>query len=148
KILTKAINNHLKIILVILLILSIYFCINLSPLNQKPNVTTHDQILDSVVKIIPPYATVATQNDIFPRFSHNLLAFAFWPNFEVDYVLVDSTSIWYYLAIPKSIFSGESPPYSKIVPELLNSGRYGLYLSVNGISLLIKNYTGPPLIQI
>lgn len=148
KILTKAARNNLKIILVLLLILSTYSYVTLSPLNQRPYVTIHDQILDSVVTIIPPYTTVATQNDIFPHFSHNLLAFAFWPDFDVDCVLVDSTSIWYYISVPKSVFVGERLPYSKIIPDLLSSGRYGLYLSINGISLLVKNYTGSPLIQI
>ncbi|MGQ9722452.1 MAG: DUF2079 domain-containing protein [Candidatus Jordarchaeum sp.] len=146
-----AANNPLEMTLILLLVFSIIFCIGWSPLGTFPKVTFHDQALKMIVYTIPPYSSVATQNEIFPHIAHNLNAYpVYHPYIEYDYILADKTSIFYYLPPIFGQYSSPVPPlaFSSVVPELISNGTYGILISVDGIMLLKRGYTGPALINL
>lgn len=143
-------NRPLAATITLLLICSITFFLSCSPLGGPPQVTFHDQVLEMVIYTIPLYSTVATQNEIFPHMSHNLNAYpVYHPIFEYDYILVDKTSITYYLPPIFGQYGSPIPPvaFSLVVPELVKNGSYGILISINGIMLLKRGYTGTPLIN-
>nr|MDO8090932.1 DUF2079 domain-containing protein [Candidatus Sigynarchaeota archaeon] len=145
------IGRPLEAVLVLLLVCGVTFSIIWSPLGAFPSVTFHDKALEMVVYTIPPYSSVATQNEIFPHLSHNLNAYpVYHPIFEYDYILVDKTNIFYYLPPLYGQYRSPVPPvaFSSVVPELIKNGTYGVLISINGIMLLKRGYTGPPLVDL
>ena len=145
------ISRPIEAVLVLLLVCGVTFSIIWSPLGTFPGVTFHDKALEMVVYTIPPYSSVATQNEIFPHLSHNLKAYpVYHPILEYDYILVDKTSIFYYLPPLYGQYRSPVPPlaYSSVVPELIENGTYGVLISVNGIMLLKRGYAGPPLVNL
>lgn len=144
-------NRPLTATISLLMICSIIFFLSWSPLGGLPEVTFHDQVLEMVVHTIPPYSTVATQNEIFPHMSHNLNAYpVYHPILEYEYILVDKTSIFYYLPPIFGQYGSPVPPvaYSLVVPELIKNGTYGILISIDGIMLLKRGYTETPLINL
>ncbi|MFB0562643.1 MAG: DUF2079 domain-containing protein [Candidatus Lokiarchaeia archaeon] len=144
-------NRPLGVMFILLLFCGVIFFIGWSPLGTFPKATFHDQALEMVVYTIPPYSTVATQNEIFPHMSHNLNAYpVYHPLIEYDYILVDITSIYYYLPPIFGQYGSPVTPvaYSSVVPELIDNGTYGVVISINGIMLLKRGYTGPTLINL
>ncbi|MBS7251876.1 MAG: DUF2079 domain-containing protein, partial [Candidatus Freyarchaeota archaeon] len=147
----QSINKPLDSILILLLVCSITFFLILSPIGTFPNVTFHDKALEMVVNTIPPHSSVATQNEIFPHLSHNLNAYpVYHPIFEYEYILVDKTSIYYYLPPIYGKYSSPVLPvaFSLVVPELIDNGTYGVLISIDGIMLLKRGYTGQPIINL
>jgi uncharacterized membrane protein len=67
----------------------------LSPVSiyrEDYTITPHDKILDHVASIIPPTASVATQNDIGSHLAHRFeLYFDYRP--EVEYILIDRRTL-------------------------------------------------------
>jgi uncharacterized membrane protein len=142
-------KKPIKITLIVLLILGLSCGIAWTPLRLAKEVTLHDRILESVVQLVPPYSLVSTQNDIFPHLSHNLNAYpVYYPEIEFEYILVDTTTVWYYIE-PFNYANWPNPPksFSSIVPKLLESKEYGLIIAIDGIILLKKGYNGPPLLN-
>jgi uncharacterized membrane protein len=142
-------KKPLVVTLVILLIIGSSCGIYWTALRLNKGMTTHDRILDTVVNLIPPWSSVATQNDIFPHLSHNLNAYpVYYPGVEYDYILVDTTTVWYYVE-PYNYGDSPKPPvsFSSVVPNLLESKKYGTVVAIDGILLLLNGYNGPPLIN-
>lgn len=152
KIVKKFVEKPILLILIILIATSLVFFYSLKPMNSvtSPNVTLRDQVLDSIAQSIPPYTLVATQPEIFPHLCQNPYAYAMYiKEIPFEYILVDNSSAGYYiplggaLDVPVTIES-----FSSVVPNLISSGEYGVLISINGIMLLQRGYTGQPLIQI
>ncbi|MHA1431451.1 MAG: DUF2079 domain-containing protein, partial [Candidatus Freyarchaeota archaeon] len=143
-------KRPLTVTLVILLVVGLSCGVAWTPLRLAKEISPHNRILETVVNIIPPYSLVSTQNDIFTHLSHNLNAYpVYYPDVEYDYILVDTTTIWYYVT-PYNYGNWPKPPvaFSSVVPELLQSKKYGLVVAIDGIMLLSKGYSGPPLVNI
>jgi uncharacterized membrane protein len=143
-------NKPLPVVLILLLALGVYCTWDYSPLYAAPQVTFHDQALQLVIYTIPPWSSVATQDDIFPHLSHDLLAYpVYHPELSYDYILVDNTSVYYYLT-PSALYGASIPPpaYSSVVPSLIENGTYGVVISINGIMLLKNGYHGSPLVNL
>jgi uncharacterized membrane protein len=143
-------KKPLTVTFMILLILGVSCGIAWTALRLNNGMTPHDEILNTVVNLIPPYSLVATQNDIFPHLSHDLNAYpVYYPGVEYEYILVDQTTVWYYVT-PYNYGESPTPPvsFSSVVPNLLESKQYGLVVGIDGILLLLKGYNGPPLINV
>ncbi|MBS7251878.1 MAG: DUF2079 domain-containing protein [Candidatus Freyarchaeota archaeon] len=143
-------KNSLKITFIMLLIVGLSCGVAWTPLRLAKEITPHDRILESVVRLIPPYFLVSTQNDIFPHLSHNLNAYpVYYPEIEFEYILVDTTTVWYYVE-PLNYGNWPNPPksFSSVVPKLLESKEYGLIVAIDGIMLLKRGYNGTPLLNI
>jgi len=143
----------------ILLIVTFIFTVSLSPISSFPKIfdpeylpptmTPHEELLHEVIALIPPNASVLTQNNIFPHFScrSNVYAvfphaawlqvkrkiFAFTTNVtsRIEYILVD-------LATDLSAF--------EYALERAKDSNYGIYASVDKIILFKLNYAGTPII--
>nr|MDO8083029.1 DUF2079 domain-containing protein [Candidatus Freyarchaeota archaeon] len=146
----KFVEKPILVILIILITTSVLFFVAYTPINSAPRFTAHNQVLEAVAQTIPPGTLVATQNDIFPHLSHNLLAFStYYKEIPFEFILVDTLSPWYYAPPFKmSDVPLTSVSFSSAVPDLISSGEYGIVISINGIMLLAWGYSGPPLIQI
>jgi uncharacterized membrane protein len=146
----KFVEKPILVILIILITTSVLFFVAYTPINTAPRYTVHNQVLEAVAQAIPPGTLVATQNDIFPHLAHNLFAFpTYYKEIPFELILVDTLSPWYYTPpykmwdVPLTHLS-----FSSVVPDLISSGEYGIVISINGIMLLARGYSGPPLMQI
>jgi uncharacterized membrane protein len=104
------------------------------------------ELVQKILPLIPPGASVLTENDIFPHVSNRLEAYMYMPtstNVSVDYILVDIASGWY--AWWPDI-SGERIPTNVYTEIALKSGDYGVLASAKSVLLLEKSYTGEPAI--
>lgn len=144
-----------KIILVVTL-LSFTYASPLSPLlipfktDYRPaEVTYHEELLSQIIKLIPPEASVLTQNNIFPHVSNRLNVYAVYvhgiwePTREkifkytdeltknVEYILVDLKSD--HKTIEFALYRGQR-------------GDYGVYASADGILLLKRGYKDAPVL--
>lgn len=101
---------------------------------HTPNIRT--KTLDKIISLIPPNASVSTQNDILPHICHRFNVYLGY-NEGVDYILVDTHSAWAYdpnwSPLPNGRFTGD-------VLE-----RYGIVINVDGLFLLKENYSDNPL---
>jgi uncharacterized membrane protein len=103
-----------------------------------PVVTKHDKVLEVVVRLIPPNASVLTQNDLLPHVSRRLYVYAPLPmttgtfpaSITFEYVFVDVTSTWY------------TPSLSRFVNNVTLEGSFGIQYASDGILLLKKGYIG------
>jgi len=112
----------------VILLCSIISFLVFTPSPLSPNsiyredytITPHDQILDHVVSIIPPKASVATQNDIGSHLAHRFdLYIDYQPG--VEYILIDRTTL---------------PLWEKHEPNLLKYlDKYSLTYSDDGVEL-------------
>ena len=104
-----------------------------------PIVTTHDGILDDAIGLIPPNASVLTQNNLFPQVSNRANAYVFISNntTRIQYVLADSESSWY----STKIWGTQS--MKGWLAYFIALGTYGVVVDDNGVILLENNYTGP-----
>jgi uncharacterized membrane protein len=152
KIAKKNVEKPLLLILIILSVTGVFFFWSYKPMTaaSSPNYNIRDQVLESVAQLIPPYALVATQPEIFSHIDHNPYAYPMYiEGIPYEYILVDNLSPSYYIPlgapsdVPVTIES-----FSSVVPNLISSGQYGVVISINGIMLLVRGYSGQPLIQI
>jgi hypothetical protein len=99
---------------------------------------SHIAELYKVLSFIPPDASVAAIHNLFPHVSQRLNAYILkWPlDYEVDYIIVDVKS-------PTYTWSVYGPTPAEIVPNLMNSGEYGILASADGAMLFKKGYNGP-----
>jgi uncharacterized membrane protein len=146
-------------IIKVLLILTFIFLIALSPISPlpkyfnsqyvPPTVTEHDKTLQQAIALVPPNASILTQNNIFPHVSSSLQAYAIFPHpvttsvkeeisafnqnltSNVQYILVDLTS-------DASTFD--------YALNVASNGNYGLCFSADKILLFKLNYTGKPIV--
>ncbi|MHA1834574.1 MAG: DUF2079 domain-containing protein [Candidatus Baldrarchaeia archaeon] len=147
---SKIDKNFEKIICTSLIIMVITSCFVWTPIWDSTNPTVHDQALQTIAKIIPPYTFVSVQLEIYPHLTHNFFAYPYYyPWLKYDYILADATKIGYY----KTTLVTENLllhpiPLSEAIPNLIESGEYGVLISFNGIILLKRGYNAPPLISL
>lgn len=99
----------------------------------------HQEALNLCISMIPPYASVSTQGNIFPHVSHRLNAYPFFEQ-GTEYILVDSMYGNYWLPIPL-----EQKSLKTVLPDLVENDTYGILVAVDGIWLLKMNYSGEQL---
>ncbi len=134
-------EGNLKKILALLTILGVVFMVFVSPTplrvvenniprisytREIPHVSIHHSALYEVIKLIPPDASLSTQNEIFPHVCHRFEVHCGYRRTD-EYVLIDITSEWFQL------------PHEEIV-EIVRD--YGLVASVDGIYLYKRGYDG------
>jgi uncharacterized membrane protein len=110
------------------------------PPNDRPDA------INRILPLIPSNASILTQNDIFPHVSSRADAYMYLPTFtdvSVDYILVDTTSGWYYW-MPD--VSGDRIPPKPYIEQVFENGTYGVVASTSGLFLLKKGYLGEPII--
>jgi uncharacterized membrane protein len=107
-----------------------------------PTVTTHDQVLDSAISLIPSNASVLTQNNLFPQVSGRADAYLYIPSSQttIEYVLADSTASTYTEGI------SATQTMKQFLPQLMSTGQYGVVVNDDGVILLKANYSGPVLL--
>jgi uncharacterized membrane protein len=135
-----------------LLILGFVFSLFLSHLGLAgisafPKITEHDVLLENVIHLIPPNASVLTQNNILPHVSNREYVYGndLPKNVVPEYVLIDITNEWSRLCVgpvPGSTIVGLFYDY------LAKNYSYGLYAEVDGILLYKLNYKGEPVLYV
>ena len=129
-----------------MIIISSGFLVFLGSTKTFPNITFRDQILERVTNLIPSNASVLTQNDIFPHLSRRLYGYVGnnpvgeYQDVDFDYILVDTTSIWYTGSLETNDFT--HLPLIPYVQEAFSSGKYGFITAIDDIWLLKKDYNG------
>lgn len=112
----------------------------LPALSTRPiALTSHTSAIERALSLIPPDASVASQNDILAHLAQRKYAYVLsWPmDAEVDFIVLDlKSSHVEYRPTPTSVSPIEA------LPEILTSGKYGLLLSADGVLLFEKGYTG------
>jgi uncharacterized membrane protein len=107
-----------------------------------PVVTAHDQILDAAIGLVPPNASILTQNNIFPQVSGRADSFLYIPNMtsSIEYILADSKASTYAEGI------STTQTMKQFLPYLVSEEKYGVVVNDDGVLLLEANYTGPVLL--
>jgi len=116
---------------------------------QLPVQTERGLLLNEILALIPPNASILTQNDIGPHVSNRLNAYVYVPeplkdNVPIEYILIDVNSGWFKW-VPGFPESKLISPV-EFAKEALNSGKYGIFASSEGILLLKRGYDGKPII--
>ncbi len=108
-----------------------------------PSVTSHDQVLQAALALIPSNASVLTQDNLFPQVSNRLEAYVYLTSNKtsIDFVLGDSESSWY----SQEIWGTQS--MKSWLPYFLSTGRYGFLVNDDGVVLLEANYSGSVLLS-
>jgi len=148
------ISSQKKIISLLLLstiIFSIYLPIAPDPTKswnfKLPSPNDRTELIHQVLSLVPPDASILTQNDIFPHVSSRVEAYMYLPTFtevSVDYILVDTASEWYNWQQPEQF--GDRIPPSVFTQQVLEDGTYGIIAWTKSILLLKKGYSGEPII--
>lgn len=140
--------NRLSMILAAVLTISVFSSLMLSPLvaNEKPQVTLRDRVLNDIINLIPPNASVSTQNELQPHLARRLNCYPY-PSKDAEYVLVDTRSIWYKVQFPVWGFQKIEtlPTFESLVLDLTKNKEGGLLAAFDGVFLYKRNYDGPVL---
>lgn len=128
----------------LILILSLIASIAVSPIGlplltrRKVEITDHTKTLHEVLTLIPPNASVATQNDILPHLAQREKIFILeWPmETDADFIILDLKS--------SHVFYGPTSKSSPIeaLCTVIQTGKYGVKAYADGIMLLEKGYIG------
>jgi len=149
-----------------LLILGVMFSLFASPLSPLltrakldvpyfseyylPTITEHTVTLQRIVELVPPNASVLTQNNIFPHFSGRLNAYVCPPPRVVDYapqdvkVYVDqliSKSEYVLVDVKTDVYEASELIFSRIWKM-----DFGLFAAEDGIYLYKRGYEGEPVL--
>lgn len=97
-----------------------------------PIPTSHDGTIYSIMNLIPPNASILTQNNLFTHFSSRPNAYLYLPNnyTEVSFIFADTTSRWY----DGHVFGHES--LSQVIPKAVANGVYTIIAYQDGVLLL------------
>jgi len=111
-----------------------------------PRRTSHMDVLDEVIHLIPENASVYTINSLFPQLSNRDNVYIYLPEkSDIEYVLADMQSPWYNYQI--SIYSSNvKGNMAENLPNLMNTGDYGIVADADGVILLKRGYVGGILI--
>jgi uncharacterized membrane protein len=119
----------------ILLFSQVFYVWSPSMQDLSPIMPPRQEALNLCISMIPPYASVSTQGNIFPHVSQRLGAYPFFER-GTEYILVDSLYGNYWLPIPL-----EPKSLKTALPDLVKNGTYGIVVALDGIWLLKMNYT-------
>ena len=106
---------------------------------NNAELSEHDALLESVIKLIPANASILTLNNIFPHVSNRADLYLWYPPSPPEYILYDVKSP----DINDRIGNATS---SEIISQELSLAQYGTVASTDGIVLMEKGYTGEPTI--
>ncbi|HEX7734372.1 MAG TPA: DUF2079 domain-containing protein [Ktedonobacteraceae bacterium] len=102
-----------------------------------PQVTTHDQMAQRFIDMIPSSASVSAQSSLVPHLSKRANIYLFpYADDQADYDFLDVTSDNYPFA---------PADYRNVVRTLLLHGQYGIAASGDGYLLLKRGLSGPGL---
>jgi len=148
-----------KQVATLLLVSSSVFCLALSPLSPliqggypspayiKPEITDHEAVLEKIIGLIPPNASILTQNNIFPHVSNRPNAYVVFskihgqtPTWQNATRFILSLNTTYVLLDLKS------EPYvgQVMLSNVIEKKEYGLYASADKILLFKRFYVGKP----
>lgn len=110
---------------------------------------------NSLVSLIPlaENPSVLTQNNYFPHVSASTHSYAYWNLTNVDYILIDISSNWYWHPDPAPAeyvarFGEQTVPFDERIGNYLQSGEFGLLGQVDTTLLYKRGYSGNPAIFI
>ncbi|MFN3805488.1 MAG: DUF2079 domain-containing protein, partial [Pyrobaculum sp.] len=92
--------------------------------------------IEAALAHVPPHASVFTTTNIFPHVAARLEAYVTTPPQPPEYIILD------YRFIHFTAF-GQHP--LNVTRQLTAYTQYGVVMSIDGVLLLKRNYTGPPL---
>jgi len=149
-----------------LLILGVIFSLFASPLSPLlttmnvyvphfseyylPTITEHTVTLQRIVQLVPPNASVLTQNNIFPHFSGRLNAYVCPPPRVVDYAPEDmklyvdqliNKSDYVLVDVKTDVYEASELIFSRIWKM-----DFGLFAAEDGIYLYKRGYEGEPVL--
>lgn len=105
-----------------------------------PVVTVEAERLNQIITLIPPDASVLTQNNLAPHLANRR---------ELYITLRDNTILPHFILVDKSHFSYDEPNIrpspAQLLPSLLKSGRYGLRAAYGPVELYQLDYREKPL---
>lgn len=105
-----------------------------------PAVTVKAERLEQIIGLIPPDASVLTQNNLAPHLVNRR---------ELYITLRDNNTLPTFILVDKSHFSFDEPNIrpspAQLLPKLLESGRYGLKAVYDSVELYQLDYHGTPL---
>ena len=117
-----------------------------------PIPSSHTDVLDSAIKLIPNNASVYTQNNLFPQVSNRFDAYVYLdPGMYPDFVLADTTDITFYQQIqgpsnPTIGVADQTQCMCQVLPKFLANSSYGIKVWDDGVVVLQRNYRGPILL--
>jgi uncharacterized membrane protein len=119
-----------------------------SPWNyQLPVADERTQRIHEMLALIPPDASILTENDLFPHVSNRPNAYMSlpegWSTISIQYIFVDINSGWYKWEAETA--GGKITPMDYI-ETVLGKGDYGVLAAARGLLLLEKDYTGEPVL--
>lgn len=102
-----------------------------------PQATTHSQLANSLLGLIPPDASVSAQSDLVPHISHRRYIYMYpYHGTNADYIFLDVTGNLYP-------YVDRAGTYYHIVSQLLGSGAYHVVAATDGYLLLAKGPGAP-----
>lgn len=156
------INSRIaKRVVSLLLVCSSIFCLTVSPLSPliqggypspayiKPEITDHELILDKIIDLIPPNASILTQDNIFPHVSNRLDAYVVVPKIHGETpTWQNATHFILSLNTTYVLMDLKSDPYISIImlSDIIDKKDYGLYASADKILLFKRFYVGKPIV--
>lgn len=150
----RTISGIEKKLVLLVVLLSLASSLAISPLGlpslstRRIELNSHVQMLHDVLSLVPPDASVATQNDILPHLAQREKISIFgWPkqstvdSIDVDFILVDISSPHFFYG-PSATFLSPSQALSALVTSTSMSKEYGVMVFEDRILLLKKDYNG------
>ncbi|MCD6360179.1 MAG: DUF2079 domain-containing protein, partial [Armatimonadetes bacterium] len=119
--------------------------IHLSPAYEKPVEVPRIQYLRQIVSLVPPNASVLTQDNLFPHFSNRLDAYVMVPSTYKDVKTWKDTINWLNGLTPEYVLMDlETDPHNtiKYAFSIVQKGNYRLLAFYDNIYLYKRNYTG------
>jgi len=152
---TRAISGVEKKLMLSVVLLSLVSALAISPLGlpslttRRIEINSHVQMLHDVLNLVPPNASVATQNDILPHLAQRESISVFgWSkqssidSLDADFIIVDMKSS-HFLYGPSAAFVPPNDALSVLMANENISKKYGVMAYEDGILLLGKDYLGP-----
>jgi hypothetical protein len=149
---THLLSSAEKRLAVLILVSSLFSAITISSIglpgltSRRFEVNAHVEMLHEVLNLIPPDASVATQNDILPHLAQRkYVVMLGWPrestvdSLDVDFIIIDSKSP-HFLYGPSPGFVPPNDALSAVL--MMESEKYRPVVWADGIMLLEKGYNG------
>lgn len=151
---SRAISGFEKKLMVFMLSLGLVAALAISPVGlpslttRRLEINSHVQMLHEILGLIPPNASVATQNDILPHLAQRREIFLFgWPkqssvdSFDSDYILVDTKSSHFFYG-GTAFYTAPNDALATLLDDENMRQKYGVLTYQDGILLLKKDYSG------
>ncbi|GAB4517151.1 MAG: hypothetical protein Kow0047_28910 [Anaerolineae bacterium] len=107
-----------------------------SPEFDWPRRTEHHERLAEIAALIPPSASLCTQNNLNPHFTHRQQIHVVPYSFDCEYVLID------VVTYPHNNYQGAQV---SLYDRLMRGDEFGLVAAVDGLALFRRNASPRPL---